>query len=148
MKRTFLQWWVIACLIGAGIAYTQIVGLFNIINKADFTKISFLILALFIVSTVRCGIKTYKLEKDSTGWFMSGIFVKLGLIGTMIGLIYVFTTSLGSIDVTQPETMRKAISCMMTGMGTALYTTIIGLICSLILQLQLFNLEKGIENTS
>lgn len=145
-RKTFLIWWLVFTLIVAGSILAYITGLVDRINQADFTKISFLIYALFIVFSVKCGINTAKLKEDSSGWFVSDILVKLGLIGTLIGLIYVFTTSLGSIDVAQPQTMKAAISSMMTGMGTALYTTIIGLTCSLILQLQLHNLEKAIED--
>jgi len=145
-RKAFLQWWLIFSLIVAGSVLAYITGLISIINTADFTKISFLIYTLFIVFSIKCGFNTAKNREDTSGWFVSDILVKLGLIGTLIGLIYVFTTSLGSIDVSQPQTMKAAISSMMTGMGTALYTTIIGLSCSLILQLQLHNLEKTIED--
>jgi len=145
-RKTFLQWWLIFTLIIAGTILAYITGLFVRVNEADFTKLSFLIYALFIVFSVKCGFNTAKTREDHTGWFVSDMLVKLGLIGTLIGLIYVFTTSLGSVDVSQPQTMKAAISSMMTGMGTALYTTIIGLTCSLVLQLQLHNLEKAIEN--
>ena len=147
MKRhLFLKWWLLFALAVAGSVLAYITGLFAQVNDADFTKISFLIYGLFIVFSIRCGINTAKIEEDQAGWFMSDIFVSLGLIGTLIGLIYVFTTSLESVDVSQPQSMKAAISSMMSGMGTALYTTIIGLICSLLLKLQLFNLERGIGN--
>lgn len=147
-RSTFLKWFLIFCLVVAGSVLAYIIGLVDRVNNADFTKISFLIYALFIVFSIKCGINTAKGREDSSGWFVSDILVKLGLIGTLIGLIYVFTTSLEAIEVTHPQTMKAAISSMMTGMGTALYTTIIGLSCGLLLQLQLHNLEKGIENNT
>jgi len=38
--------------------------------------------------------------------------------------------------------MQKALMAMATGMGTALYTTAAGLICSLLLHIQLFIYKK------
>lgn len=147
MKRAIiLQWWLIFCLVITGSVLAYITGFFGKVNEADFTKLSFLIYGLFILFSIKCGFNTVKLKEDSSGWFVSDVLMKLGLIGTLAGLIYVFSSSLAAIDVSQPQTMKAAISSMMTGMGTALYTTIIGLICSLLLQLQLHNLERGIED--
>jgi len=147
MRRlTFLQWFLIFSLVIAGSVLAVITGLFATINNADFTKISFLIYALFIVFSVKCGFNTAKAREDRSGWFVSDILITMGMIGTVVGFIYMLSMSFGSIDTSQPQTMRLALSKMSTGMGTALYTTASGLICSLLLKLQLFNLEQGIEN--
>jgi len=146
MKRsTFLQWWLIFSLIVAGSGLAYLTGIFSGVNNADFTKISFLIYALFLMFSIKCGINTGKLKEDISGWFVSDILVTLGMIGTVIGFIYMLSISFGCIDVSQPQTMRTALSKMSAGMGTALYTTASGLICSLLLKLQLFNLQRGID---
>ena len=147
MKRhLFLKWWLIFALAIAGSVLAYITGLFAQVNDADFTKISFLIFGLFIVFSIRCGMNTAKIKEDNAGWFMSDIMITMGMIGTVVGFIYMLSTCFGSIDTSQPQTMQLALSKMSTGMGTALYTTASGLICSLLLKLQLFNLEQGIEN--
>ena len=147
MRRlTFLKWWILFTLIVAGSVLAYITGLFTRVNDADFTKISFLIYALFIVFSVRCGFNTAKTRGDQAGWFVSDILITMGMIGTVVGFIYMLSMSFGSIDTAQPQTMRLALSQMSTGMGTALYTTASGLVCSLLLKLQLFNLGQGIEN--
>jgi len=147
MKHTsFLKWWLIFCLISVGSVLIYLTGIFEQVNKADFTKISFLIYTLFILFSIKCGVRTKQLKADMSGWFVSDILVTLGMIGTVVGFIYMLSVSFGSIDVTQPQTMRVALSKMSTGMGTALYTTAAGLICSLLLKLQLFNLQRGIDH--
>jgi len=145
-RNSFLRWWLLFALIVAGSILAVITGLFDKVNDADFTKISFLIYSLFIVFSIKCGFNTARQKEDQTGWFISDVFITLGMIGTVVGFIYMLSTCFGSIDTSQPQTMRLALSKMSTGMGTALYTTASGLVCSLLLKLQLFNLEQGLEN--
>jgi len=145
-RKMFLQWWLIFALIIAGSILAYITGLFVRVNEADFTKLSFLIYGLFLIFSVKCGFNTAKAREDHAGWFVSDILITMGMIGTVIGFIYMLSTAFGSIDASQPQTMRIALTKMSMGMGTALYTTASGLVCSLLLKLQLFNLEQGIEN--
>ena len=144
-KSIFLKWWLIFSLVIVGSCLAYLTGLFTQVNNADFTKISFLIYSLFLLFSVKCGFNTKRLNEDNSGWFVSDILITLGMIGTVVGFIYMLSTSFGSIDVSQPHTMRTALSKMSTGMGTALYTTASGLVCSLLLKLQLFNLQRGLD---
>ena len=64
------------------------------------------------------------------------------MIGTVSGFIIVLNSAFGSIDVSNIATLQKALSSMATGMSTALWTTLTGLVCSLSLKIQLVNLEK------
>ena len=147
MKRDlFIRWWLLFALVVAGSILAVITGLFDRVNDADFTKISFLIYGLFLIFSIRCGLNTARIREDQAGWFVSDIMITMGMIGTVVGFIYMLSTCFGSIDTANPQTMQLALSKMSTGMGTALYTTASGLVCSLLLKLQLFNLEQGIEN--
>jgi len=47
-----------------------------------------------------------------------------------------------NIDLANTATIQTALSKMALGMSTALYTTLMGLICSLTLKIQLVNVEK------
>ena len=142
--KPFLQWFLLFTLIMVGATLAYITGIFHKVNEADFTKISFLIYAIFLYFSIRCGINTYYLDnsKSEAGWFTSNALTTLGMIGTVVGFIYMLSTVFVSIDVSQPQTMRTALSKMGCGMGTALYTTAAGLICGLLLKLQLFNLDQ------
>ena len=145
MRRgLFLRWWLLFALIVAGSILAIITGLFDRVNDAAFTKISFLIYGLLLIFSIRCGFNTAKTREDQAGWFVSDIMITMGMIGTVVGFIYMLSTCFGSIDTANPQTMQLALSKMSTGMGTALYTTASGLVCSLLLKLQLFNLEQGI----
>jgi len=46
--------------------------------------------------------------------------------------------------VTSSEALQTALASMAVGMSTALYTTLTGLVCSLIIKVQLMNLEVAL----
>ena len=54
-------------------------------------------------------------------------------------------TAFANVDVTNSVTLQNALSEMAVGMSTALYTTLIGLVCSLIIKVQLVNLEVALN---
>lgn len=82
----------------------------------------------------------------NASWFTSEVLLSLGMIGTVAGFILMLGDSFGSIDTANPETLKEALSSMALGMSTALYTTLVGLILSQALKIQLVNLESGAEN--
>jgi len=53
------------------------------------------------------------------------------------------STCLTGVSFQNVQSMQGVIGSMTSGMSTALVTTAAGLICSLILQLQLFNYDQG-----
>ena len=69
----------------------------------------------------------------------------LGMIGTVIGFLLMLGTAFSDLDVTSSEALQAALASMAVGMSTALYTTLIGLVCSLIIKVQLMNLEVALE---
>jgi len=54
-------------------------------------------------------------------------------------------TAFENVDVSNTITLQNALSDMALGMSTALWTTLIGLICSLIIKVQLVNLEVALN---
>ncbi len=78
------------------------------------------------------------------GWFVVDILLKLGLVGTIIGFILMLGSivNTASLDV---NTMQKVLRQMSSGMGTALFTTLAGLIGSILLGLQYLLLDKGAD---
>ncbi|MFT4563103.1 MAG: hypothetical protein ACI9BW_002857 [Gammaproteobacteria bacterium] len=78
------------------------------------------------------------------GWFGVDMLLKLGLVGTIIGFVMMLAsvTDTDTFDVT---TMQKILRNMSSGMGTALYTTLAGLVGSILLGLQYLVLDKGAD---
>ena len=83
----------------------------------------------------------------SIQWFIAESCLVLGLVGTVCGFILMLGTAFVDIDVSNIDSMQKALTQMSIGMSAALYTTLMGLLSSLVIKLQLVNVERTIEQT-
>lgn len=150
----FLRWWLFFCLTALVGAVANYFGFFNELYNKDATKISFLIISVYVVATLYVGRLTYnrsrKNENIDTGmnvsWFTSEALLTLGMIGTVAGFILMLGESFDQIDTANQDTLKEALRSMAIGMSTALYTTLVGLILSQALKIQLVNIESGEKN--
>jgi hypothetical protein len=76
------------------------------------------------------------------GWFAADLMLKLGLLGTIVGFVMMLGSVLNVEDFTA-ETMQGVLRNMSTGMGTALYTTFAGLVCSMLTSAQYYLLDEA-----
>lgn len=141
-KSKFLRWLIVFSLIWIGVIFAFITGLIDQVHRADVTKLSFVILGLFLYYTILIGLSVCE-DKLVPGLyqncsFISNIFLSIGMLGTVIGFIYMLSISFGSLGMTDTASMRMALQTMGKGMGTALWTTAAGLTCNLLLRLQLY----------
>jgi len=158
-----LRWWLFFAVASLGTVALSLSGVIQKVNQADFTKISFLIYAVFAIFTIRTGIETYRLsrenkitkrhiaryyKKSDIGWFVSDMLLTLGMIGTVAGFIYMLDSSFSDMDPQNAISMQGVLAKMGAGMSTALYTTAAGLVCSLLLKLQLFNYTHHLDYLS
>ena len=111
--------------------------------NADQTKISFLILTIFVLSSLWIGWVTKMQDRTvEIGWFIAEACLALGMIGTVTGFLLMLNGAFAEIDLSNPTTIQTSLTKMALGMSTALYTTLTGLICSLALKIQLVNVEN------
>ena len=150
-NKLFMRWWILLMLMIFGACVSWYFGFYQFIWEKDFTKISFLIIALFIANTISIGYKTYnytakrRFNEYKMEWFFSDSVISLGMVGTIIGFIYMLFSVFVSIDVSNSEKMTEVLAEMSVGMSTALLTTLVGLISSIFLKLQLMIAESKIE---
>jgi len=158
-RRPFLRWWLfVTLMILASIGALEM-GIVDEVYQVDVTKLSFLIVSLLSIMSVKCGIDTFTLtstenlnqrqldqaySKAELGWFVSDFCLTLGMIGTVAGFIYMLSSSFAEIDVTNVASLQNVLAHMSAGMATALYTTAAGLISSAFLKLQYFNYSSEI----
>ncbi|MES1925964.1 MotA/TolQ/ExbB proton channel family protein [Salinisphaera sp. T31B1] len=78
------------------------------------------------------------------GWFICGLLIKLGLLGTVIGFIVMLATvdSTQSFDV---AAIQQLLVGMSQGMRVALYTTLVGLATSMVLSLHYLLLDRAAD---
>lgn len=141
--KSSLVWWLLFCLQLAGLGVAYHFDLYSLLNTADATKLSWVTLGLYGLATLLVGWKTLEddAERLEPFWFTSELLLGLGMLGTLIGFIMMLSVIFSEIDPSKVETIRQALSSMGRGMSTAIWTTVIGLACSLLLKLQLVNLE-------
>jgi biopolymer transport protein ExbB/TolQ len=79
-----------------------------------------------------------------TGWFVAELMIRLGLLGTVIGFIFMLgsVASVTSIDV---QVLQQLLTSMSDGMRVALYTTLTGLGAGILLGFQYRLLDAGVD---
>ena len=156
INSILLRWWLLCC---TQIALTTVAyhfGFFHHLYREDTTRIGFFIIGILLLTTLWLGKKTYSLKNNwegsekavdefSSGWFIAESCLVLGLIGTVTGFILMLGTAFTELDVTNITSVQGALVKMSLGMSTALYTTLVGLISSLAIKIQLVTIERQIE---
>lgn len=154
--KPVLKWWLIFCTVVFATGYAHLtMDLFSTLNNADVTKLSFIVIATFYGYMIALGITLSKYCKNifnifctekiikvqQHGWFLSDIFMAVGFLGTLVGFIYMLDlTGLANVNAAQ-----ATLITLTTGMKTALYTTVMALIASLIIKITLYILGEDIQ---
>ena len=76
------------------------------------------------------------------GAFASDTLMKLGLLGTIIGFI-VMLAPIAGLDATDRAMMKSSMGLMSDGMAIAMYTTLAGLVGSILLKVQYYMLDAA-----
>jgi len=79
------------------------------------------------------------------GGLAADTMIKLGLLGTIVGFILMLGPIAG-LRADDEATVRAAMSVMSEGMAVAMYTTLAGLVGSILLRAQYFMLEAAIAS--
>ncbi|HUI94858.1 MAG TPA: MotA/TolQ/ExbB proton channel family protein [Xanthobacteraceae bacterium] len=77
------------------------------------------------------------------GAFASDALMKLGLLGTIVGFILMLAPVAG-LDVADHASVKGSMGLMSDGMAVAMYTTLTGLIGSILVQTQYYMLDNAI----
>jgi len=119
-------------------AVTWYFSFVNFLYANDFTKLSFVIIAILFFATIIIGYKYYKNNHDfEIEWFTSEVVISLGMIGTVVGFIFMLYAAFSELNVDDPAKLQQSMMLMAKGMGTALLTTLVGLISSVLIKCQL-----------
>ena len=134
----FLKWWLIFILMILSGAVTWYFSFINFLYANDFTKLSFVIIAILFFTTLIIGYKYYKNNHDfEIEWFTSEVVISLGMIGTVVGFIFMLYAAFSELSVDDSAKLQQSMMLMAKGMGTALLTTLVGLISSVLIKCQL-----------
>ena len=163
IKHTlFLKWWLFITMMVVVFIYSASQGFINTLWTQDSTRLSFLLMFIFLQMSIWCGYKTWTLSKFiddkkedkhivekiehliEVGWFTSDLCLTIGMMGTVVGFIMMLS-GFATVDPNDISTVQGLIKTLGLGMSTSLYTTLMGLICSAGLKIQYFNLSQAID---
>ena len=149
---TFTKWFLLIAVTVTALFFAEQKGAISLIITNDRSYLALVIMSLFVITSVFVGRLAYKADtatsnerisisrQSNTGWFCAEHFFSLGLLGTIIGLVL---ATGGSLDGDKP--VSEIVAGLKTGLNTAFYTTICGIVFSLLLQLQLMVLKSGLH---
>jgi len=143
--QTQLKWYAILCSSVLLLFLAYYYGFAEQLYNADITKLSWIIIGIFFIMSLKTGVTLHTKRTGTTDfeWFMAESMLSLGMVGTVVGFIYMLSVVFNTIDINQINTVQAALSQMATGMGTALWTTLVGLIFSLIYKTQLVVIDDN-----
>ncbi|MEZ0212402.1 MAG: hypothetical protein ACAH27_05560 [Xanthobacteraceae bacterium] len=142
MSRTHLRWWLWVSLTVAGGVTAGFFGFWNLLATHDVTYLGFTVVALYAASTLWLGAK---IRAGDTNYdfvlHIAKVMSYLGILGTFIGLAIAFQ-AMSNLppDGSIPATFKAAF---MSGVTTKFYTSIIGVVGFLALEMQVRILEAG-----
>jgi hypothetical protein len=150
MSNPLVRWWVVFSITLIALGTALAAGAAELIANSDKTGISWGILAIFIMASVYLGRKAtivgegprmggskFAAERVSENVkYWSEQCTALGFLGTVIGLI-ITTRTFIDVDIGNTESMKDALTTIAGGVGTALVTTLTGLISAILLRFQL-----------
>lgn len=141
-----LKWLLIFVGSLAALAVCTMLGLVDALWRVDGTRISFGILAIYLLVSPFVGWLTWG-RGDAERYtkacvYAAELMMGLGMLGTVIGFLQALGV-IGGIDPSNVQAMQKALMSIGAGVGVALTTTLVGLACAMLIQLQVVNLEAS-----
>lgn len=149
----FIAWWVSVLLVATAVFWAGYFGLVEKIWLSDETYITSLIAVVFVLSNIYLGIAAFWADdpfvasedwfqgRMQTLWFISEQLMALGMLGTVIGLIMMLANNF--VGNAGDAAMQSMLAAMWKSMGLALYTNAVGLICSIMLKVQVYIVGYG-----
>ena len=153
---TFTKWFLLNAVMVTAIFFAETKGAISVMVKNDISHLTIVIMVLYVIVSVVVGklcflsdkinkgrekeARRHLSKRAEVGWFAAEHFFTLGLLGTVFGLCVATATSLN-----EGTEISDIVSGLKTGLNTAFYTTICGIIFSLPLQAQLMILRFKLE---
>ena len=149
---TFTKWFLLNAIMLTAVFFAEQKGAISLIIKNDLSYLSIVIMSLYVCTSGFVGKLCYLadrveegqgeklLKRADVGWFAAEHFFSLGLLGTIIGLCIATETNLK-----ETVSVSEVVAGLKSGLNTAFYTTICGIVFSLPLQAQLMILKFKLE---
>ena len=136
LVKPFYIWWITNLAVATGVFWAWHSGIITKIWYDDVTMITSVLSLLYVVTTALIGYVAYTKDFASkivdACWFLSEQMLALGMLGTVVGFIYLLSSGITSASVTDPTSLATLLANMSVGLGIALYTNAVGILASLV----------------
>jgi hypothetical protein len=144
---SILKWWFMFCASVVGIGIAAYTGMIERLWIIDDTKLSFVILSLYILVSPYIGWLTYRVEKGfiisekSIEWLeeSSELMMRLAIMGTTLGFFILITQAFAGGTVINQQMIAEAAK----GLAIIYLVTFVGVACSSAINLQVVNLKAA-----
>ena len=166
MNNPLVRWWIIFSVSIIAMTTTLFGGMAKFIWKYDQTYLSWGILGVYLIGSFILFFVTKGLQNKTKNDELSqnkeycrkvlrdgphfgtvnyciDTLTSLGLLGTIIGLILMVVGAFSNLDISNQDSVQQALVGISSGVGTALITTLTGLVCAILLRLQLVVTKGG-----
>lgn len=168
----FLRWWLLFGVTVVSSVFAYRLGWIDTILQKDESYLCAVTFVVFYFMTIWCGFKTWAISRAlnnplnfdergflydevhkrysrlvEIGWFTSDLCLTLGMAGTILGFIFMLS-GFETFNGQDPNSVQKILADLGRSMATALYTTIVGLVCGQILKFQYFNLGQELAEVT
>ena len=140
-------WWVFFWAQTIGLAVAYYYGFITTMWENDVSYISAAIAGILILGTLDVGRHIHMAAKGNFteprfAWFLADAATAFGLIGTVVGFIVMMNSAMTDMDgVVTTANLKIMIASLNVGIGTAVWTTLAGLITSVSIKYQLNNYD-------
>ena len=141
-----VRWWLSFSVMAVALVTALLGGLGKFIVASDQTYLSWVVIFIFMSVSMHIGYRVTKKGSDDEFGVANksvGLCTAFGLLGTIIGLILAITGAFADVDVSSHESLKDALTSISMGVGSALVTTLIGIVCAIGLQLQLMVVKES-----
>lgn len=144
-NRHAVFWWIMLWVQFAALALAYYAGFLTRMYQVDGSYLCVTILGIHFLCSIKIGLDTFKSTATNLRYFeyVEKLVVRMGLLGTIIGFIIVMEGSFATGIPTGVAGIVKVVNNMIVGLGTAFWTTAVGIVSAILLDLQTTNLEEA-----
>lgn len=140
-----LKWWLLFCSSVAALVLCWHFGFVDDLRRADPTYLGFAAITFYFAAMLYVGWiirRRWVMHRRLKEWIVE-LPTILGITGTLIGLIMMFAgSSEGLMDMANTAAVQRAVVAMLAGIATCIWTTLVGVIVSALLGLQMVMLNE------
>lgn len=137
MNKKFMYWWLVFISSLSLFLLSIYLDLHIYIYLKDKSFMAFTIMLLYIITSIWVGKQIfYKKTVDYFGNFFCNLFMGLGLLGTVIGFLFI-ANALENVNLSDLIQLQRSMGNILVGLSSAFIATATGLIMSILLNIQL-----------